>query len=384
MTLTWQHQVRSAIHLLEASHSDEAGPPRVFAGIDGFADEVVAVVDKRWGPGDAYSAIPTISAYAERLAGAAGKSANIEFVTLGVKIGGNGPQCADALGRLGARVDYAGSVGAGRVHPLFERLAAYGRIFPLAEPARTIAAEFEDGKIMYNRLESLHGLTFQGLVDAMGGAAALRGTLGWADLLAMLNWTMTPRMTEIWRGLIGAIQMTPPSRRPTFAFFDLCDPAKRSQDELHEAVEVIAEFSRCGITAILGLNEKESADVCAAFGVEYGEETPDGALARARRVSAATRIPEVVIHPVAYAAACGPSGEGSLPGPLCEHPRVTTGAGDHFNGGYCFGRLCGAPPETALALGKGVSGYYVRHGRGPSAEELAEFLRAWIDGSLDS
>ena len=65
-------------------------PPTAFAGLDGFIDEIVHVVDKRT-DFETYSAIPTISDYAARLAKAAGKSTNIEFVLQQVKMGGNGP-----------------------------------------------------------------------------------------------------------------------------------------------------------------------------------------------------------------------------------------------------------------------------------------------------
>ena len=67
-----------------------------FVGLDGFVDEILHVVDKRY---DAvrFDRIPTIAAYAQRLAAAAGRSTNVELVNVLTKLGGNGPIMANAL-----------------------------------------------------------------------------------------------------------------------------------------------------------------------------------------------------------------------------------------------------------------------------------------------
>ena len=62
-------------------------------------------------------------------------------------------------------------------------------------------------------------------------------------------------------------------------------------------------------------------------------------------------------------------------GPFVEKPLISTGAGDHFNAGFCLGKLIGADNEMALQIGVGTSGYYVRIGKSPHRNELAEFLR---------
>ena len=50
-----------------------------FVGLDGFVDEIVHVVDKRENA-ESYSRLKTIGKLAERFAGAAGKSTNLELV----------------------------------------------------------------------------------------------------------------------------------------------------------------------------------------------------------------------------------------------------------------------------------------------------------------
>src|SRR5690606_257306 len=93
-----------------------------FLGLDGFVDEIISVVDERRSAND-YSRIPTISALAERIAAAAGRSTNIELVTTRTKLGGNGPIMGNALAALGVRVTYLGALGYPNIHPVFEEFA---------------------------------------------------------------------------------------------------------------------------------------------------------------------------------------------------------------------------------------------------------------------
>src|SRR5215472_5785130 len=81
-----------------------------FIGLDGFVDEILHVVDKRESA-EKYSRVPTIAQFAERLAGAAGKSTNIELVRQLTKLGGNGPIMANAMASFGFRVTYLGILG---------------------------------------------------------------------------------------------------------------------------------------------------------------------------------------------------------------------------------------------------------------------------------
>jgi sugar/nucleoside kinase (ribokinase family) len=86
-------------------------------------------------------------------------------------------------------------------------------------------------------------------------------------------------------------------------------------------------------------------------------------------------IDTVVIHPVAFAAAADAAGSAAVQGPYIEKPKITTGAGDHFNAGFCIGRILGAPVDISLQIGVGTSGFYVRTARSPSAADMVAFLR---------
>lgn len=360
----------------------ERTTPGIFAGADGFIDEIIDVVDKRYSA-EKYDRVKTISDYAGRLAEAAGKSTNVEFVVKQIKAGGNGPLMSEAFGRLGGRVRYVGNVGYPEIHPLFKKLLEFGPVTSIAPAASTLATEFDDGKIMHGKHEALREVTWDNMVERMGGLDMLDEYLAEADLCAIVNWTMLPFLTDIFRGISSRVAKLE-ARAPRYYFFDLCDPEKRTHEDLVEALGVIATFNGHGRTVVLGLNEKESLEVCEAMKLEPGPSNHEGLMERAETIARKTGIGEIMIHPTFSAAAWNNGGQtGCIDGPFCSSPYLTTGAGDHFNGGYMFARIIGLEPQDALVIGKCVSGFYVRQGRGPSAEETIDFAKRWLDDSLD-
>jgi sugar/nucleoside kinase (ribokinase family) len=85
----------------------------------------------------------------------------------------------------------------------------------------------------------------------------------------------------------------------------------------------------------------------------------------------------LVVHPVTYALAVGDGAVSIVDGPFVEKPLITTGAGDHFNSGFCLGRLLGLDNAASVLTGVTCSGFYVRNAQSPFIEDLAAMLRAW-------
>jgi sugar/nucleoside kinase (ribokinase family) len=82
-----------------------------------------------------------------------------------------------------------------------------------------------------------------------------------------------------------------------------------------------------------------------------------------------------VIHPRRGAAAATEADSASFEGPFVKEPKISTGAGDHFNAGFCVGRLLDLDLEASLQLGVSTSGFYVRNARSPDLNDLRKFLR---------
>lgn len=353
---------------------------RALVGLDGFVDTIVTPVAQRTGQGEAFTPIASIPEFAARIAGAAGKSTNIEFYPRMDKLGGNGPIMAAALLAGGTRITYVGSLGRPALHPVFHDFAARAEVVSLSEPATTIAVEFGDGKLMLGQLRSLDSITLP-KIDEVMGAEAFRAALAAADLVALVNWTMIPNMSgiffELVKHVLPALPARPAGAAPRTFFFDLADPEKRTRADLLEALGLIAGFGGFG-SVTLGLNLKEAQQVAVALDLP----APDKDEASLRAACAAIReklgVATVVIHPRESAACATAEGTAWVPGPYCENPVITTGAGDHFNAGFSQGQLLGLDPEGCLALGVCTSGHYVRTAASPTLDDLETFLANWL------
>jgi sugar/nucleoside kinase (ribokinase family) len=355
---------------------------RAVVGLDGFVDAIIAVVDKRFGAGD-YEPVRTITAMAEKIRGASGESSNYELVVKQRKLGGNGPIMANALACLGLGVTYLGSVGYPEVDPVFADFAQRADVKGIAPPGNTDALEFDDGKLLLGKYESLAELTWDNLV-ARTGRAELERLFECANLIAMNNWTMLPRMSEIWDHLIDEILPLsgggPGSAggRHRKLFIDLADPEKRTFEDIRNALGQLTRFQAC-VDVTLGLNLKEAIEISQVLGLRSQTDSDAAIEPMAIAVREALGVGCVVIHPRRLAAVATAAGAASFPGPFVQRPLISTGAGDHFNAGFCLGQIAGLGLEESLCAGVACSGYYVRTAQSPSSAQLADFIRVLPD-----
>lgn len=346
-------------------------------GFDGFLDEIIHAVDVR-SDKDNYKAIPTIEALGKRILSAAGKSANIELVPQQQKLGGNGPLMASALGSLGPKIVCVGLMGK-PLHAVFEKLASdlpNIEMISAGDPGYTQALEFTDGKLMLGKPGTMRDMNWPNLVSALGKRRD--EVLFGGQILAVTNWTQLTEMTPL---LVEMEKVLPVSPDLTI-FFDLADPEKRPKQDLLEVLQLMGRLQKKA-KVVLGVNLREAEQVSAVLGIaEVPEDSVDGGKVASRRIAQKMGIHGVVIHMVAYASAFVGGVEAGVPGPFCAKPVLTTGAGDHFNGGFVGGYLAGLPLEQCLWTGVCTSGTYVRIGRSPSFGELLSFQRDWAEGRL--
>jgi len=341
---------------------------RATIGLDGFVDAIISVVDKRE-LSTKFTRVPTIAVFGQRISKSAGQSSNIEMVVDRVKLGGNGPIMANALAALGTKTTYIGNLGFPNIDPVFTELTQRATVHSIADPAYTDALEFDDGKLMLGKHAALKDVTWDNLV-ARVGRDRLFELFAKSDLVGLQNWTMLPFLSDIWEHVLAEICPKLPAGPRRKFFFDLADPEKRDPKDIRHAVELIAKFQNYFDT-YLGLNEKEAFEIGHVLGYTGPSEVPDVA----QFVWGKLKIDGVVVHPRAYAVTASATGVVKVNGPFVEKPLISTGAGDHFNAGFCLGKLIGADNEVALQLGVGTSGYYVRTAKSPTASELVEFLR---------
>jgi sugar/nucleoside kinase (ribokinase family) len=140
------------------------------------------------------------------------------------------------------------------------------------------------------------------------------------------------------------------------------------------ALKLISKFQG-HYDVCLGLNEREALHVAKISGTKAAGKGEKLMTALAQALREKLVLHTVVIHPTRYAVASDPTGTILVPGPYTANPKTTTGAGDHFNAGFCIARLLGSDLPQALQLGVAASGFYVRTAMSPSRETLVKFLQ---------
>jgi len=316
--------------------------------------------------------VEKMSEFASRIQEAAGLSANMEMVVQMRKLGGNGPIMANALGAYGTAVTYIGNLGSPSINPVFADFAASAEVHSIAEPGVTDAIEFDDGKLMFGKHETLREVNWTNLLKHVPEKALVK-IFSQSSFIAMVNWTMLTQMKGIFQKVASVIapQLKGPKR---ILFFDLADPAKRSSEDIREALKQISKFEK-HFRVTLGLNLRESHQVGEVLGVRQPEESHAAVTAHALRLRELLNIDTVVIHPTHFAAAANEHGATFVEGPYTAKPKITTGAGDHFNAGFCTGCILGLDLAQSLQIGVATSGFYVRNAKSPKVTDLVKFLK---------
>lgn len=352
--------------------SDNAGK-KLTIGFDGFVDEIIRVVETRKSPkfGDC-DYVKTIGDYSNKIAAAAGLSANIEFEQQQIKLGGNGPILANALILQGHKTSYIGALGEKTIDPVFTDFAkscekSGGKVITLAAPGHADALEFDDGKIICGKCVSLDAVNWDNLLTLIS-REELKKMVAESDFLGFTNWMELPEFNSLLKGFNEILTET--KHRPTI-FIDLADPARRPTEEIKEVCDLIMKLQN-NAEVILGLNESESRQIAGIFSVSEDDFTK-----RAAEIRNKSGITAVVIHPLKGAAVATKNESHWIDGPYCQKPKLTTGAGDNFNAGFCNGWLAGLTPAECLCSGVCTSGFYVRECRSPNRKELIEFMEKW-------
>lgn len=357
-------------------HSD---PTKVKAmvGFDGYVDTVTHPVDKRTGP-DSYIRIKTLADYGQKFIDAAGLSMNIEMVPVNAKIGGIGAILANSLSSLGFQMTYIGAMGKETLNPVYHDFQKRATLYSISDPGLSDAIEFMDGKVISSKLEPLKDVNWDSLMKVLT-VQQLSDIFDSCDFVAYGGWTLTINVMSIWEGVIREVFPLMKRQDKAQMFFDLSDPAKRTPEDIMDAIECIRRYQekfRVG----MGFNEKESYEIVELFGGK--KEDFDSIVKVAEFLKEQLGISYVVIHPVKCACGVTESEKALVEGPYCENPKLTTGAGDNFNAGFTLGMMMGFDLEEALTMGTANSGFYVRNARSANYQELCNFVEKWGNGDI--
>ncbi|MBO7710391.1 MAG: carbohydrate kinase family protein [Lachnospiraceae bacterium] len=365
------------LQLVRKLRAADPGKTRALIGFDGFVDTVVHPVDTRTGP-DTYVRIRTIRDYGEKFLAAAGLSMNIEMVPHESKIGGISAILANSLSLLGLDLTFIGACGEDALVPVYKEMAGRSKVYSICDPATSDAIEFMDGKVISSKLEPLKNANWEHVCKHIP-LDALVDIYDSADLIGYGGWALSINVNSIWKGVINEVFPRMKSTGKKQMFFDLSDPAKRTKEDILEAIDLIRAH-RDRFTVGIGFNEKESFEICELYGKTRND------------FSSMREVPEflreklglayVVVHPVKSACGCDGETSAEVWGPFCAEPRLTTGAGDNFNAGFLTARMLGLPLDECLMTGTANSGFYVRNARSATYGELCDFMEDWGNGKV--
>lgn len=342
----------------------------VVTGFDGFVDEMISVVDQRQSL-DEFSRIETIGGFGAKISAAAGHSSLREIVINETDPGGCAVNMGDGLAELGLPVTTFATVGE-PVHPAFAGYAEKARLISWgAEPGRTLAYEFADGKLMFSAVSQLRNFNPETLRGYLGDGL-FESSCEEAALIAITDWSLYPHMTACWHFLIDEV-FEKMARKPRL-FFDLVDPSSRSEADILGMQEALRRFAGVG-EVTLGLNQNEANILSGLNGLGFaGPADPEAAAAQAEALRGHLGLGEVVIHSTKYAAGADGRSVSHAFGPYCENPVKSTGAGDRFNAGYALGLVLDLGMPDRLALACASSGFFVRKARSANLGDLCGFL----------
>ena len=306
-------------------------------GFDGFIDEVVHVVDKRMDPGH-YARVRTIEDYAAMVRNGAGLSTSMEIVTVAKKLGGNGPNMSIGLKTMGLDSPISERLGPGRLIRSMNPLADGSRIIGVADPGRTDAVEFEDGR---SSAASSYPEPYElGRCKRAAGLEELIRLVREAELLSFSNWSMIMRMSEIWEGLLTEVL---PMWKTGWGkrCLSTCRPGKARRGRNPRRGPFDGALRGGGTqNGPLGLT-KRSMRICGAIRQE-DHRLPRISAGRAYTVCRGQiKIDCLVVHPVKKSGVVTGGNYYEVNGPFCAHPSSAQARGQ-FQRRICLWILCAA------------------------------------------
>ncbi|MGX8716920.1 MAG: PfkB family carbohydrate kinase [bacterium] len=344
---------------------------RAWVGLDGFVDKIICPVQERFGIGDRFVPYAKLSDFGEKIKQASGSNLNIELYTKAEKMGGNGPLLANGLANLGVSTTYVGTLGL-PIHPVFRDFVKQTQATSIGNFGESQALEFQDGKLILGHTQTLDDITYERLTDYVPETTLLK-TYNDADLISFQNWTMTMHLMDILQKILSHIWEKLDEHKQRICFFDLADPAKRSEEDVKTLLKLLPKF-KSKAKVFLGVNRSEAFYVGKLLACPVAKNDSDfrDFLQKLRQV---LDIDGVIMHCRDGAWASVDERTAFAPPQKAKQLTCLTGSGDHFNGGMLCGFLMHLSLEQCLTLGHITSVLYIETGRTPSLAEVRSFYQ---------
>ena len=348
-------------------NSSVLGKKRITIGFDGYVDEIVRPVKlKEIGNISYYN---TIAEFSHRIMNSKDSACEIEIIPDMIKLGGNAPLMANATANLGIKTSVIGAFGFPQLNPYFKELAEKLDLYSIADPAKTNALEFHDGKIMFGNNDNLNKVNWENIKSIIG-IERLTSLIEESHIFSAVNWSSLYHLDGILKGIKQDIVDKSKSLSPdvNYAFFDLADPTKRSSSEIDAGLNIMCSF-RNKYRLVFSFNENEAKRIN-----RYYFDDTDDIFRIAENLYGLLNPHILILRPNQFAILLEDGKITTTDGFHVEKPRLSTGGGDNFDAGFCTGLLMGLPSETSLYMARACASYYIKYGNSPSLTELLNYM----------
>ncbi len=370
---------------------DEKKIPKktVFLGFDGYVDSLYSLVEMRASP-ETFKIMDSMTQFSTRVANTAGSSCNVERV-LKKKIGGGfAPNIGRAMVNLGITINLAASIGYPEVLPLFQEyppaLKQRMEFLPVGNPGETAGLEFKDGKVMLTDFGNINGLTWDIILQRLGGRDKFIEILNKSDAIGQGHWSLVPRMSDMWERMVTEIYPNLKESKNKRFYVDPADMTKRSREDIERMAKLLHRVDEF-LKVTISLNDKEADQASRnLLGISPIKSEKDLWNA-GKQLQSKIDVASVVIHSPHFATISTSAWHCFLKEGYTSGPKFTTAAGDHFNGGVLFGQLQGYTPAESIIIGNAVTAFFVRTGNSPSIKDTQKFISnymKYVDANIDT
>ena len=362
----------------EIQAAKASGLPKDLSGIcgfDGFIDTFIELENP-----------DSMESFGPKVAEAAGIATSFTARHQGDRFGGNGPLFASALHAFfhqEVAITYIGALGEEEVLPVFREALEdkMKRMITLAEPAHSDCLEFRDGKVMLSDLRTCAEIHWDRLLERMN-PEDLDAELRQCNFVGAVNWGKLVNVGSIWEGISKSLAKLGRTPKEVPFFMDLAEFEQRPLDDQKALVELVSTITK-ECDTILSFNLKEAWQMAAVFGADFkGKKAPAEIAELASYLFEQIDVDRIVIHPNDGAACASQNGAVYVPGPFCQKPLISTGAGDTFGAGVMAARLLGLSDAAIIVCGACASGYYVRTGKFSTVGQILDLAEQWKTDSL--
>lgn len=340
-------------------------------GFDGFVDCIVRAI-RKIDVKNNYTYFKDISEFGLHIIDMKEKSCAIELHEQLVKPGGNMPNTANAMGKIGVKVNCIGAMGYPQIHDVFFGISKNCSLFSVANPGYCTAIEFSDGKVMLSVSNSINTMNWECIKRIIGIEQLIQFFVA-SDLIGMFNWSEIYCSTSIWEGIIKDVLHHHTPNKIQHMYFDLSDCSKKDSSDIQYALKQIMVFNH-HYNVTLSLNENEMGCIFRAI---CPDDNSTDSEYQGDMIYKQLGVDTLIVHAIRYSISWNKEGRHRAKSLYIKCPILSTGGGDNFNAGVCIAMLLGFDIDSCLILGNALSGFYVKNGYSADIHELIEYLEYW-------